>query len=83
MSLPLPNRIPENCPDHLLALRIGDYQVGSWHPLPDGKGRATQVHLALRLNVGVVVLRLKSRNAVQTLIDALERHRDDVWPGGA
>jgi hypothetical protein len=82
-DLPPASRVPENVPDYLRLLDIGGYHVGSWGPEPDGKGQSTQVHLTLRVPGGAVVMRLKSHRAVNTLIAALERHRDDVWPGGA
>lgn len=65
-------------------LEIEQYHVGSWSPLPDGKGPATQVHFMLRLR-GIdtpLVMRLKSARAADELIAALERHRFDVWPTG-
>lgn len=65
-------------------LEIEQYHVGSWSPLPDGQGPATQVHFMLRLR-GIdtpLVMRLKSARAADELIAALERHRFDVWPTG-
>ena len=84
--LPPPNRVPhglEDCP----VLRIEDYRVGSWCPTPDGSGPAEAVALHLRclFSDGTRIefaLRLKTPGAVDTLIASLERHRNDVWPGG-
>lgn len=84
-KLPPPNRIPQAItdPDFVPVL---EYQVGSWCPTPDGSGPATAV--ALRFHGPVLGtdrmvsmhLRLKSARAVDELIAALERHRNDVWP---
>ena len=62
-------------------LEIKGYEVSSWCPLTCGQGPTTQVHLALDIPQLPLplVLRIKSRRAINTLIAALERHRDDVW----
>jgi hypothetical protein len=81
--LPPVSRVPENLAG-IAYFEIEEYHVGSWSPLPDGKGPATQVHFTLRLR-GIetpLVLRLQSARAADELIAALERHRFDVWPTG-
>ncbi len=58
------------------------YEVYGWFPLPDAQGGPTQVHVTFRnrsLGMGVVI-RLKSARAVNELIAAVRRHRDEVWP---
>ena len=84
--LPPPNRLPEGLAGRPL-LRIVDYQVGSWCPTPDGSGPAEAVALHLRCQLAddeliEFVMRLKTPGTVDTLIASLERHRNDVWPGG-
>lgn len=79
--LPPGSRVPYNLAG-IETLEIEEYHVGSWCPLPDGQGPATQVHVMLKLR-GIhtpLVLRLKSARAADELIGILERHRFDVWP---
>jgi hypothetical protein len=79
--LPPMNRVPRNVAG-LAILEIEEYSVNNWHPLADGKGLPTQVHLVFKLR-GIaepLVLRLKSARAADQLIAILERHRNDVWP---
>jgi hypothetical protein len=80
--LPPMNRIPENMGGKPF-FEILEYGVHEWHDLPDGKGPPTQVHFSIRLSGGMppLVLRLKSPAAVDELVDALNRHRFNVWPG--
>src|SRR5947209_1023035 len=69
-------------------LPVVDYTVGSWTPARDGQGKATQVHLVMQVALpGVsppeslgLQLRLKSAAECDRLIEALRRHRVDVWP---
>lgn len=60
------------------------YDVIEWQPSADGTGQPTAVCLVLPFkigeSVGRLMLRLKSRRAVDELIATLERHRDGVWP---
>jgi hypothetical protein len=80
-NLPPPNRIPRNTAG-LAFLPIEEYEVVEWGPLPDGKGPSTQVHFVLRIQGSEIplVMRLKSAEACDTLIAALQRHRNGVWP---
>ncbi len=87
-KLPPSNRIPLNL-DGKPLFKISHYHIGSWCPLPDGKGPAEAVafHLVVELADGSgdlleMALRLKTPRAVDELIASLERHRNDVWPGG-
>ena len=80
VKLPDPNRIPENL-DNVKVIPVKEYMVASWCQMPEGKGQPTQVHLVLKTSAELpIVLRLKSKDAVDILIEALERHRNDVWP---
>lgn len=80
-SLPPPDRRPHG----LTGLSIESYTVGSWCPTSDGTGPATAVALSLKV-VGLtsvpcnLVMRLKSPQAVDTMIQSLLRHKRDVWP---
>ncbi len=67
------------------------YSVGQWCPSPDGTGRPEAVVISIELGPGctlnerlcsAVGLRLGSRHAINTLIEVLERHRDEVFPKG-
>lgn len=80
--LPPPNRIPTNCDEIGTVFPCEGYSVYSWGPERDGRGPKTQVHLLLPISgVGSIALRLKSKCAVDEMIAALTRHRNDVWPG--
>lgn len=60
---------------------ILSYRVVSWCPTLDGSGPATAVGLILDVRgVPPLVMRLKTRQAVDEMIAALEKHRDDVFP---
>lgn len=62
------------------------YEVGptvnvfSWCPSSDGTGPATQVHLHFgRPGSPQMVVRFKSAAMLDPVIDALVKHREDVW----
>jgi hypothetical protein len=60
---------------------ILSYRVVSWCPTMDGSGPATAVGLILDVGgVPPLVMRLKTRQAVDDMIAALQTHRDDVFP---
>jgi len=63
-------------------MEIESYNVTEWCPTPDGSGQPEQVWLQVNLkDVPIpMALRLKSMDAVDTLIEALTRHRLNVWP---
>lgn len=83
--LPLRNnddQRPVNLPDMYL-IEVDGIDVAEWHPLPDGNGKAEQVHVYLHFKdpkMPTFVLRLKSARAVDELITALITHRNGVWP---
>jgi hypothetical protein len=55
--------------------------VGSWTPTPDGSGKPVYVALSIELATGEsLVCRLKTPALVDDLIQALLRHKRDVWP---
>lgn len=53
--------------------------VASWCPTPDGTGPATQVHLVCSADQARFVVRLKSGKVCDSLIEALQKHRADVF----
>lgn len=80
--MPPASDVPTNL-SGLHVIPVESYGVGSWCPLPDGKGPATQVlfHYTLRGMPGAMfALRLKSAGETDRLIAMLRRHRADVWP---
>jgi hypothetical protein len=80
--LPPANRIPEAIPAG--TLNITSYKIGSWCPTPDGSGPATAVAIRFETAIPDVAfaVRLKSPAAVDEMIEALLRHKNDVWPEG-
>lgn len=85
-SLPPLNRVPQGLVGRGM-FRVTEYGVGSWCPTPDGSGPATAVVFHLKvsdLNGREMELGLRMHSAakVDELIAMLERHRNDVWPGG-
>jgi len=60
---------------------IEQISVNEWHPLPDGQGNPTQVHMKLEVD-GFdfpLVVRFKSRRPVDELIMGLITHANNVW----
>lgn len=77
----------ETGPRQLIGATIEEYTVGSWCPTNDGTGPATAVaiELAIKTKGGdplPLIMRLKTPRAVDAMIAALQKHRDDVWPKG-
>lgn len=70
---------PENV--NYIALPVTRYQVAAWTPERDGNGKLEQLHVVLWLQGAEMpmVMRFKSAQSVQDFIDALERHKKDVW----
>ena len=80
-NLPPANRVPSDCPP---AVAIEYYRVASWSPAPAADRTATATAVALEIKLRGLNLpfavRFHSPAAVDELIDALLRHRADVWP---
>lgn len=76
---------PERMGNPLLGLQLHSYTVGSWCPTPDGSGTPEAVAVAfdVLLQSGQrtqLVLRLKTPDSVDRLIQCLLRHKREVWP---
>ena len=72
---------PERNPRPLVGFDVKGFSVGSWCPTPDGSGPATAVSICITVEpLGDLVLRLKSPETVDEVIQALLRHKRDVWP---
>lgn len=57
------------------------FDIFSWSPSPAGTENApvTQVHLHGVTSLGKFLFRFKSPRSLDSLIDALVKHREDVW----
>ena len=63
------------------------YLITEWSPDPTHEAGPTQVHIVVPLVLEEgegplchMVIRMKSRRAIQEMIDVLAEHRDNVWP---
>lgn len=72
-----------------LPIESETWGVASWGPSPDGSGSLTEVHLMQRMQLTlgdgfnprlIAIARMKTRENVQAVIDALVKHRDSVFP---
>ena len=66
---------------NLHGITVTEYVVGSWCPTPDGSGPAEAVAIEIKTNIPEVTffMRLKTPAAVDEMIQALLRHKRDVW----
>lgn len=64
----------------ILAVEV--MEVVQWHPLEDGQGPPTQVHILITATNAPypLAIRIKSREACTSLVAALVEHMDEVWP---
>ena len=65
-----------------LEIRLDSIDVAEWHPLANGQGKPTQVHVSMVID-GVdvpLVMRFKGPGTLDALISALAAHRFHVWP---
>jgi len=64
----------------LIGPDVEGFTIGEWTPSRDGTGKPTAVAVVFNMRqVGDVVLRLKSKRAVNEMIDALKENRDAVF----
>lgn len=63
-------------------LDIKQWSVNEYHPLPDGQGKPTQVHMWIEVDgfPHPLAIRFHTRRGIDELIMALRKHRDNVWP---
>jgi hypothetical protein len=83
IDLPEPERIVQNVADTMF-LPCHGYIVSTWTPEADGRGTPEAVVLRVPVELpGLpefeVMVRLKSADAVDTLIASLMCHRNAVW----
>jgi hypothetical protein len=72
---------PMDGPHALAGPNVESFAVGSWCPTPDGSGPPTCVAITITIkDMGDVVLRIKSPERVDQIIQMLLRHKRDVWP---
>ena len=65
-----------------LEIKLDSIDVSEWHPLPDGQGKPTQVHVSMTIEGMDVplIMRFKGSGTLDALISALAVHRFHVWP---
>jgi len=69
-----------------LFMPVEEYNIYSWSPEPPGTKnvKATQVHVHVNFQIekvkGTFIMRIKTEEAINELIEALKIHREDVWP---
>jgi len=64
---------------------LKEYTVGAWCPTPDGSGPPQAVAIEFKPAIPEFedmsfVFRMRSRKAMNILIEILERYRDEVFP---
>jgi hypothetical protein len=65
----------------LIGPKLKGYTIGSWCPTLDGSGPPEAVALTINVQgMGDLVLRLKSKRAVDEMIELLQQYKEDVWP---
>lgn len=61
---------------------VEEIRIAAWHPLPDGRGEPTQVHMMIRI-AGFptpFVTRFLGPRSLDRIIEALRENRAAVWP---
>ena len=57
------------------------YSVGAWCPSLDGSGQPTAVAITLQVKgLGDLVMRLKSPERVDEMVQLLLQYKREVWP---
>lgn len=65
----------------LIGPKLEGYTIGSWCPTQDGSGKPTAVALSLQVQgFGDIVLRLKSPERVDEMVQQLLQYKREVWP---
>lgn len=63
-------------------LNIEDINIAEFHELPDGQGPPSQVHMTINVR-GIpipLVMRFKGPDTLDSIVAALVKHRNNVWP---
>lgn len=64
-----------------MARPVKSFTVGEWCTTPDGSGPPSCVGLSIELESGEeLVMRIKTPQRVDELIQMLLRHKRSVWP---
>ena len=67
---------------HCLLIDIEEIGVFEYHPLPDGKGKPTEVHMLLHIE-GLddipLLMRFKGPDTLDRIVAALVKHRVNVF----
>ena len=65
----------------LLGPTLQGYSVGAWCPTPDGSGKPTAVAISMQVKgMGDLVMRLKSPESVDEIVQLLLQYKQEVWP---
>jgi hypothetical protein len=65
----------------LIGPKVNGYSVGSWCPTPDGSGKPVAVAISLDVSgIGDIVVRLKTPDAVDNMVQLLLKYKQEVWP---
>jgi hypothetical protein len=61
---------------------VEEISVNEYHPLPNGQGEPSQVHMMMKVSRmdHPLIVRFKSTQSIDQLIVALITHRNHVWP---
>lgn len=72
---------PQFCGEPLFGRTVKSFTVGSWCPTPDGSGKPEAVAIGIKLMTNEdLVLRIKTPQRVDEVIQMLLRHKREVWP---
>jgi hypothetical protein len=78
-----PHRMPspESNPVPLIGPQIESFTVGSWCPSSDGSGKPEAVAISVYIaGLGDIVIRIKTPQELDRVVQMLLRHKRDVWP---
>ena len=65
----------------LFGRTVKSFSVGEWCPTPDGSGKPEAVAISIKLMTGEdLVMRIKTPERVDEVIQMLLRHKRSVWP---
>lgn len=65
----------------LVGPQVESFTVGSWCRSSDGSDKAEAVAISIEVRgLGDIVMRIKSPEEVDRIVQMLLRHKRDVWP---